>query len=199
MAKRLKALDAVLSELERLPAIGRKSARRIAFYLLKQPPARAQKLAAALTDLHEKIRPCSRCFNLAEDELCDICSDTGRENTICVVEDVGDIMALESTGEYHGVYHVLGGVIAPLDGIGPDALNIDALLERIRSETPGEVVLATGFTVEGEATAMYLTRLLKPMDVKVYRLAYGLPVGSTLEHADEATVVRALEGKIEIH
>ncbi|HPQ39305.1 MAG TPA: recombination mediator RecR [bacterium] len=199
MAKRLKALDAVLAELEKLPAIGPKSARRIAFHLLKQPASRAQRLAAALTALHEKIRPCSRCFNLAEDVLCDICSDSGRESTICVVEDVGDIMALENTGEYHGLYHVLGGVIAPLDGIGPDDLKIRELLERIRLENPRDVVLATGFTVEGEATAMYLTRLLKPMDVKVYRLAYGLPVGSTLEHADEATVVRALEGKIALN
>jgi len=199
VAKRLKALDTLLVELEKMPAIGGKSARRIAFHLLKHPPARAQRLAAALTALHEKIRSCRRCFNLSEDVLCDVCSDPDRENTICVVEDVGDIMALESTGEYHGVYHVLGGVIAPLDGIGPDALKIDELMQRIEEEKPPEVVLATGFTVEGEATAMYLTRLLKALDVKVYRLAYGLPVGSTLEHADEATVVRALEGKIEIN
>ncbi|MBN1296912.1 recombination protein RecR [bacterium] len=196
--KQLKALENVLAELEKLPAIGRKSARRIAFYLLKQPPARAARLAAALEALHREIRPCSRCFNLAESEVCAVCDDPTRESTICVVEDVGDVMALESTGEYHGLYHVLGGVIAPLDGIGPNDLTIDVLIRRVNGEKPAGIILATGFTVEGEATALYVARLLKPLDVKVYRLAYGLPVGSTLEHADEATVVRALEGKIEL-
>ena len=195
---RLKALDNVLRELEKLPAIGQKSARRIAFHLLRQPPAKALRLAAALEVLHESIHNCPRCFFLAEDELCEICSDKDREKTICVVEDVGDVMALERTGEYKGYYHVLGGVIAPLDGIGPEELKINELLERVSVENPREIIIATGFTVEGEATAMYLTRLLKPMNVKVYRLAYGLPVGSTLEHADEATMVRALEGKREM-
>ena len=195
---RLKALDNVLRELEKLPAIGQKSARRIAFHLLRQPPAKALRLASALEVLHESIHNCPRCFFLAEDELCEICSDKDREKTICVVEDVGDVMALERTGEYKGYYHVLGGVIAPLDGIGPEELKINELLERVSVENPREIIIATGFTVEGEATAMYLTRLLKPMNVKVYRLAYGLPVGSTLEHADEATMVRALEGKREM-
>jgi len=194
----LKALDKLLTELERLPAIGRKSARRIAFYLLKQSPEKSRRLAAALEVLHEQIHPCNRCYHLAEKDLCEICSDPNRENTICVVEDVGDVMALESTGEYQGLYHVLGGVISPLDGIGPDELKIHEFINRVDTEKPSEIVIATGFTVEGEATAMYLTRLLKPMNVKVYRLAYGLPVGSTLEYADKATMVRALEGKREI-
>ncbi|MCD4654757.1 recombination mediator RecR [bacterium] len=198
MITRLKALDNVLAELEKLPAIGRKSARRIAFYLLKQPAAKTMRLASVLSILHEQIHPCSRCFNLAEQELCEICRDTNRENSICVVEDIGDVMALERTGEYKGIYHVLGGAIAPLDGIGPDELTINELLDRVKTEKPDELILATGFTVEGEATAMYLTRLLKPMNVKVYRLAYGLPVGSSLEYADEATMVRALEGKREV-
>lgn len=198
MARQLKALETALAELERLPAIGRKSARRIAFHLLKQPADRVNRLASALQALHEQIRPCSRCFYLAEDELCEICQDSNRENIICVVEDVGDVMALESTMEYCGRYHVLGGVIAPLDGIGPEDLSIEALIQRVETEKPQYIIIATGFTVEGEATALYVSRLLKPLGVKVYRLAYGLPVGSSLEHADEATVVRALEGKIEL-
>ncbi len=198
MARQLKALETALSELGRLPAIGRKSARRIAFHLLKQPADRVHRLASALEALHEQIRPCSRCFYLAEDELCEICQDSNRENIICVVEDVGDVMALESTMEYRGRYHVLGGVIAPLDGIGPEDLSIEALVRRVETEKPQHIIIATGFTVEGEATALYVSRLLKPLGIKVYRLAYGLPVGSSLEHADEATVVRALEGKIEL-
>lgn len=198
MITRLKALDNLLSELEKLPAIGRKSARRIAFYLLKQPPKRAASLARVLGELHEKVRTCDRCFYLSETPLCEICQSEERENVICVVEDVGDVMALEGTGEFRGLYHVLGGAISPLDGIGPEELKINELLKRVQAETPEEIIIATGFTVEGEATAMYLTRLLKPMNVKVYRLAYGLPVGSSLEYADEATMVRALEGKREI-
>jgi recombination protein RecR len=198
MAHRLKALEQVLAELEQLPAIGRKSARRIAFYLLKQSPEKVRKLAGAIDTLHDKIRPCRRCFYLSEEHLCYICLNPNRENIICVVEDIGDVIALEGTGEYHGQYHVLGGVIAPLDGIGPENLNIESLLQRVKTEKPDELIIATGFTVEGEATAMYITRLLKPLMVKVYRLAYGLPVGSTLEHADEATMVRALEGKREL-
>lgn len=198
MAHRLKALDNILVELERLPAVGRKSARRIAFHLLKQSPEKVQRLAAAIENLHDKIRPCSRCFYLAEEELCYICRDPDRDNIICVVEDVGDVIALEGTGEYPGRYHVLGGVIAPLDGIGPENLNIESLLKRIEHEQPTELIIATGFTVEGEATAMYIKRVLKTFNRKIYRLAYGLPVGSTLEHADEATMVRALEGKREL-
>jgi recombination protein RecR len=198
MVRQLKALETAFTELERLPAIGRKSARRITFHLLKQPAEKVRRLTAALESLHEQIRPCTRCFYLAEDDLCRICQDPDRENILCVVEDVGDVMALESTAEFHGRYHVLGGVIAPLDGIGPENLHIDALIERVKTEKPREIILATGFTVEGEATALYVTRLLKPLNVRIFRLAYGLPVGSTLEHADEATMVRALEGKIEM-
>lgn len=198
MGKKLQALENTLAELEKLPAIGRKSARRIAFHLLKQPPEKVQRLAESLIDLHQRIHPCTRCFYLAEADLCEICRDPERSGTICIVEDAGDVMALERTGEFHGRYHVLQGVIAPLDGVGPDDLTIRQLIDRIREEKPVEVIIATGFTVEGEATAMYLTRILKPMEVKVFRLAYGLPVGSTLEHADEATMIRALEGKIEI-
>ena len=198
MGKKLQALENTLAELEKLPAIGRKSARRIAFHLLKQPPEKVQRLVESLIDLHQRIHPCTRCFYLAEADLCEICRDPERSGTICIVEDAGDVMALERTGEFHGRYHVLQGVIAPLDGVGPDDLTIRQLIDRIREEKPVEVIIATGFTVEGEATAMYLTRILKPMEVKVFRLAYGLPVGSTLEHADEATMIRALEGKIEI-
>ncbi len=198
MSRQLQALENALAELEKLPAIGRKSARRIAFHLLKQPAEKARRLAAALVTLHERIRPCSRCFYLAEDDLCQICLDPERIGTICVVEDAGDVMALERTGEYHGGYHVLQGVIAPLDGVGPDDLTIRQLISRVQAEQPQEIIIATSFTVEGEATAMYLTRMLKPLKVKVFRLAYGLPVGSTLEYADEATMIRALEGRVEI-
>lgn len=198
MAKPLKALENALAELEKLPAIGRKSARRIAFHLLKQPADKARRLAESLIALHERIRPCTHCFYLAESELCEICADPDRSGTICVVEDAGDVMALERTGEYNGRYHVLQGVIAPLDGVGPDDLTIRQLIDRVRTEKPSEIIIATGFTVEGEATAMYLTRMLKPLETKIFRLAYGLPVGSTLEHADEATMIRALEGKVEI-
>ncbi len=198
MAQELKALNDLLTELEKLPAIGRKSAQRIAFHLLKQPRKTVERLAFTLTQFKEKIVPCPRCFNLSEGEICHVCADENREPIICVVEEAGDVMAIERTGDYRGVYHVLNGVISPLDGIGPGDLKIKELLARVETACIRQVIIATNFTVEGEATAMYLARLLKPRDVKVYRLAHGLPVGSSLEHTDEATMAKALEGKKEM-
>ncbi len=198
MAREIKALRDLLTELEKLPAIGRKSAQRIAFHLLKQPHQKVIRLAETLVAVTEKIVPCQTCFNLSETGMCSVCSDPDRESIICVVEDIGDIMAIERTDEFRGRYHVLGGVISPLDGIGPENLHIRELIGRVDSEGIRELIIATNFTIEGEATAMYLARLLKQSDVKVFRLAYGLPVGSSLEYADEATMAKALEGRKEI-
>jgi recombination protein RecR len=194
----IKALRDLTEELGKLPGIGRKSAQRIAFYLLKQPKTRAEKLAGAIVQLKEKIMPCRECFNISEDGLCAICKDPQREKLLCVVEDIGDLLAIERTGEFHGIYHVLTGVISPLDGIGPENLKIRELLHRVEELRIEQVILATNLTVEGEATAMYISRLLKPKGAKVYRIAHGLPVGGSLEHTDEATMVKAFEGRKEM-
>lgn len=194
----LKAFDMLISELMMLPGIGRKSAQRIAFFLLKQPDGVLKKMAAVLSQVKDKIKPCERCFNLSEDGLCAVCRDERRTAEICVVQDVADLMAIEKTGEYSGKYHVLNGAISPMDGIGPENLTIGKLLERLDAEAVSEVILATNFTVEGEATAMYISRLLKNRRIKTYRIAHGLPVGGSLEYADEATMMKALEGKREI-
>ncbi|MBN1355740.1 recombination protein RecR [bacterium] len=188
----------LISELMMLPGIGRKSAQRIAFFLLKQPDGVLKKMAAVLSQVKDKIKPCERCFNLSEDGLCAVCRDERRTAEICVVQDVADLMAIEKTGEYSGKYHVLNGAISPMDGIGPENLTIGKLLERLDAEAVSEVILATNFTVEGEATAMYISRLLKNRRIKTYRIAHGLPVGGSLEYADEATMMKALEGKREI-
>jgi recombination protein RecR len=198
LALTLKAFDVLISELMILPGIGRKSAQRMAFFLLKQPTQTVNRLAGALSQLKEKIVPCRTCFNLSEGGLCPICQNPQRTHEVCVVEDVADVMAIEKTGEYTGRYHVLGGAISPLDGIGPEELTITALIERIQGESITEIILATNFTLEGEATSMYLARLLRDVPVKVYRIAHGLPVGGSLEYADEATMTKALEGKREV-
>ena len=198
MALEIKAFTRLVEELMVLPGIGRKSAQRIAFFLIKQPEKTVQRLSGAIGQIKEKIIPCRRCNNYSEDGLCSICGNPDRRPELCIVEEVGDLMAIERMGEFKGKYHVLNGVISPLDGIGPEDLAIGSLINRIETEAVQEVVLATNFTVEGEATAMYLARLLKPKGVKVYRLAHGLPVGGSLEYADEATMSRALEGKLEI-
>jgi len=196
--RELRALQELISELEKLPSIGRKSAQRIAFHLLKQPVKDVERLAHSIRQLKEKIVSCPNCFYISEQGLCEICNDSDREHVICVVQEIGDVMAIERVGEFKGKYHVLNGVISPLDGIGPEDLKIKELIARIDNESIKELIIATNFTVEGEATAMYLTRLLKPRKVKLFRLAYGLPVGSNLEHADEATMLKALEGKREL-
>ncbi len=189
---------------ERLPGIGKKSAQRLAFYVLNMPKEKAEDFAKCIVDAHEKIKYCSVCKNFTETEcknftetdVCSICSDKSRdEHTICVVENPRDVLAFERTKEYNGVYHVLHGLISPMDGIGPEQLYVKELLERIQKQNVKEVIMATNPTVEGEATAMYISKLLKPMGVTVSRLAYGIPIGGNLEYADEVTLYRALEGR----
>lgn len=199
MAYNVLPLTKLIEQFERLPGIGRKSAQRLAFYVLALPKEKARQFADAIVDAHEKIKKCKVCQSLTESELCPICADSARDRSIiCVVENSQDVMAFERTREYHGLYHVLHGLISPMDGIGPDQLHIKELLARMSSGEVVEVVMATNPTVEGEATAMYIARLLKPLGVKVTRLAYGIPVGGNLEYADEVTLYRALEGRSEI-
>lgn len=190
------ALARLVEQFERMPGIGHKTAQRMAFYVLNLKKEDAESFAKAILTAHEKIRKCSRCCNLAEDELCSLCKDSGRdESVICVVEDPRDVMAFERTHEYEGTYHVLHGVISPMNGIGPEDITVKELLARMGDDKVQEVIMATNPTVEGEATAMYISRLLKPMGIKVSRLAYGVPVGADLEYADEVTLTRALEGR----
>jgi recombination protein RecR len=193
------AVQDLIDELGRLPGIGPKSAQRIAFHLLKLSREDALRLARAIGEAKDRVSWCSRCFNLAEGDLCAICSDDRRESgVLCVVEEPRDLVAVEKTGEYRGRYHVLQGAISPIEGIGPDQLRVKDLLGRIEDEQVGEVILCTNPNIEGEATAMYLGRLLKPLGVKVTRIASGLPVGGDLEYADELTLGRALEGRREL-
>lgn len=195
MAYNVVVLNKLVEQFERLPGIGRKSAQRLAFHLLNQPPERAKEFAQAILDASQKIKHCAVCQSLTDQELCPICADSGRDKgIICVVADPRDVIAFERTREYKGLYHVLHGLISPMDGMGPEQLKIKELLTRLNGDTK-EVVMATNPTVEGEATAMYLSRLIKPMGIKVSRLAYGIPVGSSLEYADEITLTRALEGR----
>lgn len=194
-------VERLINELSRLPGIGPKTASRLTFYLLRQPRERAQALALAeaLQDLQEKVVFCDRCFNIAESSPCAVCRDEGRDQSIiCVVEEPLDVHAIERTREYGGLYHVLHGAISPVEGIGPDDLKIAELLARVKGEAVREVLLATNPNLEGEATAMYLARLLKPLSVRVTCLARGLPVGGDLEYADSVTLARALEGRSEI-
>ncbi len=191
----------LIDELARLPGIGPKSAQRVAFHLLKATPQDAQNLAAAIVEAKAKVRLCRDCFNVADEELCEYCRDPRRDRSmICVVQDPPDIVALERTREFRGLYHVLQGAISPIEGIGPEDLRVGELLDRLKragaSETPvTEIILATNPNIEGEATAMYLGRLLDPLGIKTTRLASGLPVGGDLEYADEVTLGRALEGR----
>lgn len=189
----------LIEQFERLPQIGHKTAQRLAFHVLGMPEGEAEALAAAITDAREKIHTCVCCQNLTDTEKCNICADDTRDkSTVCVVEDPQDVMAFERTREYDGLYHVLHGVISPLDGIGPEQIRIKELMSRLSDGVITEVIMATNPTVEGEATASYISRLLKPMGIKVTRLAYGIPVGGDLEYADEVTLSRALEGRNEI-
>ncbi len=187
-------VQALIDELGRLPGIGPKSAQRIAFHLLKMPVDDATRLALAISDAKAKVRFCARCFNVSEGELCGICLDDRRDTTLlCVVEEARDIIAVEKTGEYRGQYHVLLGAISPIEGIGPEQLKVRELLGRL--DGIEEVILCTNPNIEGEATALYLARLLKPIGISVTRIASGLPVGGDLEYADELTLGRALEGR----
>ncbi|WP_208028361.1 recombination mediator RecR [Rhabdothermincola sediminis] len=189
----------LIDELGRLPGVGPKSAQRIAFHLLKVPAEDALRLSRAIIEAKERVTFCTRCFNLAEGQECSICTDDRRDpSLICVVEESRDIVAVEKTGEFRGRYHVLQGAISPIEGIGPDQLRVKELLARLEPEGVQEVILCTNPNIEGEATAMYLGRLLKPLGVKVTRIASGLPVGGDLEYADELTLGRALEGRREV-
>jgi recombination protein RecR len=192
-------VQSLVDELGRLPGIGPKSAQRIAFYLLKAAPEDAKRLAKAVVEAKERVSWCRRCFNFAEGELCVYCRDDRRDpSLLCVVEEPRDIVAVERTQEYRGSYHVLLGAISPIEGIGPEQLKIKELLARVGDEGVQEVILATNPNIEGEATAMYLARLLKPLGLRVTRIASGLPVGGDLEYADEVTLGRALEGRREV-
>ena len=189
-------VQVLIDELGRLPGIGPKSAQRIAFHLLKVPTEDATRLAFAITDAKARVRFCERCFNVSEDALCPICNDDARDTSkVCVVEESRDIVAIEKTGEFRGRYHVLLGAMSPLEGIGPEQLKIRELIARIEPEGIEEIILCTNPNTEGEVTAMYLARLLKPIGLTVTRIASGLPVGGDLEYADELTLGRALEGR----
>jgi len=192
-------LARLIQELEKLPGIGPKSAQRLAYFLLRSPGEQARALAEALLALKEGIVFCSICQNLSDQDPCPICRDESRDRSIiCVVEEPLDLLALERTGSYRGLYHVLHGVLSPVEGIGPEDLKVKELLERVKASPVREVILATNPNLEGEATAMYLCRLLLPLGLKVTRLAHGLPMGADLEYADDLTLARALEGRREV-
>jgi recombination protein RecR len=188
----------LIEEFGKLPGIGPKTASRLTYFLLRTPREEAAALAEAILDMKERIRLCSRCFNITESDPCGICSDSGRENAICVVEEPLDVLALERTGQFNGTYHVLHGAISPIEGIGPEQLRIQELLTRVKTEIPDEVIIATNLDMPGDATATYLHRLLVPMGANVTRPASGLPVGGDLEYADEVTLGRALAGRRKI-
>ncbi len=199
MTNNIVSLNELINQFSRLPGIGRKTAQRLAFSILEQPPERAKAFADALVNAREKIHFCKVCQSLTDLEVCPICSNEHRDKSvICVVEDPKDVMAFEKTREFSGVYHVLHGVISPLDNVSPDDLKIKELMARLANGEVKEIIMATNPTVEGEATASYLSRLIKPMGIKVTRLAYGVPVGADLQYADEYTLARALEGRNEI-
>ena len=192
------SVEILIEQFSKLPTIGRKSARRLAAHVLKMPKKEVSQLATALLEVKERVRACSICRNITDTEICIICSSSKRAvEMICVVQDPEDILALERTGEYRGTYHVLGGVISPLDGVGPDDLNVRSLLERVGKPDSeiSEIILAISPTVEGDTTAFYLAQLLEPFGIKITRLARGIPVGLTLTYADEATLSRAIAGR----
>ena len=193
------ALERLTEQFAKLPGIGSKTAQRLAFYLLSMPPEEAQEFADAIVEAKKTVHLCPVCQNLTDKELCPICDDDSRDHgQICVVADPKDVIAMERAREFNGVYHVLHGVISPLNHIGPDDICIRQLLERVGKGGVREIIMATNPDTEGEATAMYISRLLRPMEVRVTRLAYGIPVGSQLEYADEVTLLRALEGRRDI-
>jgi len=190
------AIDELVTELSRLPTIGRKSAMRLTYHLLKQSPDQARRLADALGTLHERVRACERCYNLTEAALCAVCADPRRDATIiCVVEEASDIGAIERTAEYRGVYHVLGGRLSPLDGVGPDDLRVASLVRRVEAGEVREVIVATNPRLEGEATALYVQEQVAAFPVSVTRLARGLPVGGDLEYADGGTIAQAISAR----
>lgn len=192
----MSVIDDLTAELAKLPGIGRKTAQRLTYHLLKQPPDQSRKLASALTTLADKVRRCDRCFNLTEDAICPICADARRDAAvICAVEEASDIGAIERAGEFRGTYHVLGGRLSPLDGIGPDDLTIPQLEQRVSGGLVREVIIATNPSMEGEATALYVQRRLAGYELTVSRIARGLPVGGDLEYADGVTIAQALTAR----
>jgi len=192
------SIERLIEEFQKFPGVGRKTAQRLVFYLLRSPKEEIAGLAEAIKAVKEKVGFCSVCFNISEKDPCDICTDPNRDRSlICVVEEASDLWALERTGEYKGLFHILGGVLSPLDGIGPDDLHIKELLSRLK-EGVKETILATNPNTEGEATAVYLSNLIKPLKVKVSRIARGLPMGGDLEYADQVTLAKAIEGRTEI-
>ncbi len=193
------SFERLLEELEKMPGVGRKTAQRLAFHVLRLPLQEVEALARAMQEVKSRIKPCSRCFSITEEDPCAICRDTKRDaGLLCVVEQPSDVLALERTEEFRGQYHVLQGVISPLDSIGPDDLRMAELLARTKDGSVREVIVATNPSLEGEATALYISRLLKPVGIKVTRIARGLPVGADLEYADQVTLTRALEGRREL-
>ncbi len=195
----MSVIDELTSELARLPGIGRKTALRLTYHLLRQPHSQSRRLAEALVQLTERVRACDRCHNLTESPLCALCADARRDPTIiCVVEEAADIASIERAGEFRGLYHVLGGRLSPLDGVGPDDLAIGDLLTRIEPEGVKEIILATNPSLEGEATALYVQRQLLPRAVRITRIARGLPVGGNLEYADGVTIAQALSARREM-
>jgi recombination protein RecR len=198
MALIIKSIENLINEFKRLPGIGPKSAKRIVYYLLKQQSEDIERFAQSMIEMSEKIRFCSICFSISEDEICNICSDLSRDQKkICIVQEVSDVAIMESTGEYKGLYHVLGNLLSPIDNIGPEEIRIPALLERIKNTDIDEIIFALNPTVEGESTSTYLKKILKPLEIKITRLASGLPVGGVIEYADEVTLGRALNDRKE--
>ncbi len=199
MAEYSPILEQLITELKKLPGIGNKSAQRMAFHLLKSRSEDSEALARAILEVQRQVTHCSRCFHITEQDPCKYCTDPARDaSMICVVEEPSNVLAIDRTGNYRGLYHVLLGRLSPLQGIGPEDLKIQELLERLKEGSPQEVILATNPTVEGEATAVYISRLIKPLGVRVSRLAMGLPVGSDLEYTDQVTIQKAMEGRREI-
>lgn len=189
----------LINEFSKLPGIGKKTAERLAYYIIEVEKSEALKLSAAIQETKERIRFCKQCFNLSENDLCEICSDQKRNTkVICVVERPKDIHSIERTKEFHGLFHVLHGHISPMDGIGPDDIKLNELIQRVNTTEVEEVIVATNPNVEGEATSMYISKLLKFSDAKVTRLAHGIPIGGNLEYADEMTLSKAFEGRVEI-
>ena len=192
-------ISRLIEEFSKLPGVGRKTAQRLAFHVINMNINDVEALSKAIVDAKKEIRYCSVCYNITDKAVCSMCSNKNRdESIICVVEDPRDVAAMEKTKEFNGKYHVLNGVISPMDGIGPDMIRIKELIQRLSNQDVKEIIMATNPTIEGEATAMYIARLLKPMGIKVTRIAHGLPVGGDLEYADEVTITKALEGRREI-
>lgn len=194
-----KSIAALIEHFQKFPSVGPKSAQRMAFYMLRMPLTEVQKFAQAMIDAKQNTRTCEICFNISSESPCEICTSSGRDrSTICVVSETKDLIAIEKTNEYKGLYHVLQGLISPMDGIGADDIRIKELLSRLTDDKVHEIILALPPSVEGEATSLYLTKLIKPFGIKISRIAFGLPVGADLEYADEITLARAIEGRREL-